>query len=104
MGKRVVGFVQVRGAIACRVGVAGTSQNHSVEGYAIEGSPRDAMSAILAKSRENEFSGLRKSWGVSLSDSLLHFCYSEWVLPCVVSEPPYSAPSPLCSKIVQRSG
>ena len=23
------------------------------------------MSAILAKSRENEFSGLRKSWGVS---------------------------------------
>ena len=35
------------------------------EGYAIEGSPRDAMSAILAKNRENKFSGLRKSWGVS---------------------------------------
>ena len=51
--------------IACRVGVAGTSQDHSFEGYMIEGSPRDAMSAILAKSRENEFSGLRKSWGVS---------------------------------------
>ena len=65
MGKHVVGFVQVRGAIACRVGVAGASQDHSFEGYAIEGSPRDAMSAILAKSRENEFSGLRKSWGVS---------------------------------------
>ena len=45
--------------------MAGTSQDHSFEGYAIEGSPRDAMSAILAKSRENEFSGLRKSWGVS---------------------------------------
>ena len=70
MGKRVVEFVQVRGAIACRVGVAGTSQDHSFEGYAIEGSPRDAMSAILAKSRENEFSGLRKSWGVSLSSLL----------------------------------
>ena len=40
-------------------------QNHSFEGYAIEGSPRDAMIAILAKSRENEFSGLRKSWGIS---------------------------------------
>ena len=65
MGKHVVEFVQVRGAIACRVGVAGTSQDHSFEGYAIEGSPRDAMSAILAKNRENEFSGLRKSWGVS---------------------------------------
>ena len=45
--------------------MAGTSQDHSFEGYAIEGSLRDAMSAILAKSRENEFSGLRKSWGVS---------------------------------------
>ena len=65
MGKRVVGFIQVRGAIACRVGVPGTSQDHSFEGYAIEGSARDVMSAILAKSRENEFSGLRKSWGVS---------------------------------------
>ena len=64
MGKRVVGFVQVRGAIACRVGVAGTSQDQSFEGYVIEGSPRDAMIAILAKSRENEVSGLRKSWGV----------------------------------------
>ena len=51
--------------IACHVGVAGTSQDQSFEGYAIEGSPRDAMTAILAKSRENEFSGLRKSWGVS---------------------------------------
>ena len=69
MGKRVVGFVQVRDVIACHVGVAGTSQDQSFEGYAIEGSPRDAMTAILVKSRENEFSGLRKSWGVSASSS-----------------------------------
>ena len=56
--------------IACCVGVAGTSRDHNFEGYAIEGSLRDAMSAILAKSRENKFSGLRKSWGVSLSSLL----------------------------------
>ena len=76
MGKRVVEFVQVRGVIACRVGVAGTSQDHSFEGCATEGSPRDAMSAILAKNRENEFSGLRKSWGVSARRGIV---LDDWV-------------------------
>ena len=47
-----------------------TVKFYGFEVFAIKGSPGSAMIAILAKSCENEFSGLRKGWGVSLSSLL----------------------------------
>ena len=85
LGEHVIGFVQVCDAITCRVWMAKALKVHSLEGCVIEGSPRSAMSAILVKSRENKFSGLRKSWGVStiiLIKHLLVVALDAWMSLC----------------------